>query len=33
MELENMLNERDNDTKLTIAVMQTQAAQEEGIQE
>jgi hypothetical protein len=33
LELENILNERDNDTKLTIAIMQAQNDQEEPIEE
>ena len=29
LEMENLLNERDNDTKLTIAMLQSQLSQEE----
>jgi hypothetical protein len=33
MELENALNERDNDTKLTIAIMQSQNNQEQPVED
>lgn len=33
LELENTLNERDNDTKLTIAIMQAQANQEQPVED